>query len=44
MINKIKKYKAVTTCPISKKGDITGKLPIQPNRKHTKKKIQTTKP
>lgn len=31
------KYKNVTSCPISKKGDITGKLPIHPNKKQIAK-------
>jgi hypothetical protein len=43
-INNIKKYKKVTVCPISKKGDITGKLPIHPKRKQIKKKNQTIIP
>jgi hypothetical protein len=42
--NKIKhkKNKIVTICPISKNGDITGKLPIQPNKKQIIKKNQIT--
>jgi len=31
------KNNKVTNCPISKNGDITGKLPIQPNKKQIAK-------